>query len=72
MVGIIKRKWRQYCGILQESTAVVYHLFVPADMKIPKIRIETRQAEKLKTQKIIVAIDNWARHSKYPNVSHSL
>ncbi|KAI4469637.1 ribonuclease [Holotrichia oblita] len=61
IVGIIKRKWRQYCGILQEGSAAVYHLFLPADRKIPKIRIETRQAETLKTQKIIVAIDSWPR-----------
>lgn len=69
VVGIIKRKWRQYCGILQEGSATVYHLFVPADKKIPKIRIETRQAEILKPQKIIVAIDSWPRNSRYPNVS---
>ncbi|KRT80779.1 hypothetical protein AMK59_5521 [Oryctes borbonicus] len=67
VVGIIKRKWRQYCGILQEGSAGVYHLFVPADKKIPKIRIETRQAETLKSQKIIVAIDSWPRNSRYPN-----
>ncbi|KAI4469625.1 ribonuclease [Holotrichia oblita] len=67
IVGIIKRKWRQYCGILQEGSAAVYHLFLPADRKIPKIRIETRQAETLKTQKIIVAIDSWPRNSRYPN-----
>lgn len=69
VVGIIKRKWRQYCGILQDGSAAVYHLFVPADKKIPKIRIETRQADTLKSQKIIVAIDSWPRNSRYPNVS---
>lgn len=68
VVGIIKRKWRQYCGILQEGSGTLFHLFIPADKKIPKIRIETRQAETLKTQKIIVAIDNWNRSSRYPNV----
>ncbi|XP_059621933.1 exosome complex exonuclease RRP44 [Phlebotomus argentipes] len=68
IVGIIRRKWRQYCGILQPSAlpGAVRHLFVPAESKIPKIRIETRQAEKLARQRIIVAIDQWPRHSRYP------
>jgi exosome complex exonuclease DIS3/RRP44 len=42
------------------------HLFVPAERKIPKIRIETKQAETLCTQRIIVAIDSWPRNSRYP------
>ncbi|KAF2906133.1 hypothetical protein ILUMI_00049 [Ignelater luminosus] len=69
VVGIIRRKWRQYCGILQQdgSDTSVYQLFVPADKKIPKIRIETRQAAALRSQKIIVAIDSWPCHSRYPN-----
>lgn len=46
----------------------VYQLFVPADRSIPKIRIETRQAEFLRTQKLIVTIDAWPRHSRYPHV----
>lgn len=70
VVGIIKRKWRQYCGILQpKSSDSVYQIFVPAEKKIPKIRIETRQTDILKTQKIIVAIDSWPRYSRYPLVS---
>uniref|UniRef100_A0A1B0CGZ3 Protein DIS3 homolog n=2 Tax=Lutzomyia longipalpis TaxID=7200 RepID=A0A1B0CGZ3_LUTLO len=68
IVGIIRRKWRQYCGILQPSIlpGAVRHLFVPAEPKIPKIRIETRQADKLAQQRIIVAIDQWPRYSRYP------
>ncbi|GLV32990.1 Dis3 [Carabus blaptoides fortunei] len=69
VVGIIRRNWRQYCGILQQSANEnsICQLFVPAEKKIPKIRIETRQAESLRTQKIIVAIDSWPRHSRYPH-----
>lgn len=44
----------------------VRHLFVPAERKIPKIRIETRQAEILSKQRIIVALDSWPRNSRYP------
>ena len=69
VVGIIRRKWRQYCGMLQENpsgTNATKHIFVPAEKKIPKIRIETRQASTLKGQRIIVAADAWPRHSRYP------
>lgn len=70
VVGIIRRNWRQYCGILQQdSSDSLYQLFIPADKKIPKIRIETRQADVLRNQKIIVAIDSWPAYSRYPNVS---
>ncbi|XP_039289290.1 exosome complex exonuclease RRP44 [Nilaparvata lugens] len=68
VVGIIRRKWRQYCGILQENPVKgsVRHMFVPAERKIPRIRIETRQAEKLLHQRVIVSIDSWPRNSRYP------
>lgn len=68
VVGIIRRKWRQYCGILQlnQIPGSTRHIFVPAEKKIPKVRIETRQSEQLKMQRIIIAIDQWPRHSRYP------
>lgn len=68
VVGIIKRKWRQYCGILQPNLlkGSSRYIFVPAERKIPRVRIETRQADKLFKQRIIVAIDTWPRHSRYP------
>ncbi|XP_070833623.1 exosome complex exonuclease RRP44 [Chaetodon trifascialis] len=69
VVGIIKRSWRPFCGMLnvsqiKESTR---HLFTPADRRIPRIRIETRQSSTLAGHRIIVAIDGWPRHSRYPN-----
>ncbi|XP_033956817.1 exosome complex exonuclease RRP44 [Pseudochaenichthys georgianus] len=69
VVGIIKRNWRPFCGmlnasIIKESTR---HLFSPADRRIPRIRIETRQADALAGQRIMVAIDGWPKHSRYPN-----
>lgn len=68
VVGVIKRKWRQYCGIIQPNIlkGSARHIFVPAEKKIPRVRIETRQAEKLYNQRIIVSIDQWQRHSRYP------
>uniref|UniRef100_A0A7N6FLL4 Protein DIS3 homolog n=1 Tax=Anabas testudineus TaxID=64144 RepID=A0A7N6FLL4_ANATE len=69
IVGIIKRNWRPFCGMLnvsqiKESTR---HLFTPADRRIPRIRIETRQASTLAGQRIMVAIDGWPKDSRYPN-----
>ncbi len=45
------------------------HLFVPAEKRIPRIRIETRQAEALEGTRLIVVIDSWPRQSRYPLVS---
>lgn len=68
VVGIIRRKWRQYCGILQLNLipGSTRHVFVPAEKKIPKVCIETRQSAELQNQRIIIAIDHWPRHSRYP------
>ncbi|ELU08883.1 hypothetical protein CAPTEDRAFT_225692 [Capitella teleta] len=68
VVGIIKRNWRQYCGILQKSVmqGANRHLFIPAERKIPRIRIETRQAAELEGKRIIVVIDSWPKNSRYP------
>ncbi|KAJ3075851.1 hypothetical protein HDU99_001459 [Rhizoclosmatium hyalinum] len=71
IVGIIQRKWRPFCGTIetQKSSAsgsqTVY--FWPMDRRIPKIRIRTRQAKQLTSQRIMVAIDNWNKDSRYPN-----
>uniref|UniRef100_A0A0R3RRV1 Protein DIS3 homolog n=1 Tax=Elaeophora elaphi TaxID=1147741 RepID=A0A0R3RRV1_9BILA len=68
VVGIVKRNWRQYCGMIlqpavKDSTRV---LFAAAERLIPRIRIETRQVERLRGKRIIVAIDSWPRDSRYP------
>ncbi|KAM3718476.1 putative exosome complex exonuclease RRP44 [Dirofilaria immitis] len=68
VVGIVKRNWRQYCGMIlqpaiKDSTRI---LFAAAERLIPRIRIETRQAERLRGKRIIVAIDSWPRDSRYP------
>ncbi|KAF4025740.1 hypothetical protein G4228_017746 [Cervus hanglu yarkandensis] len=69
VVGIIKRNWRPYCGMLSKSDIKESrrHLFTPADKRIPRIRIETRQASTLEGRRIIVAVDGWPRNSRYPN-----
>ncbi|XP_078258402.1 exosome complex exonuclease RRP44 isoform X2 [Rhinoraja longicauda] len=69
VVGIIKRNWRPFCGMISKSAIKesTRHLFTPADRRIPRIRIETRQAAALEKQRIIVVIDGWPRNSRYPN-----
>jgi exosome complex exonuclease DIS3/RRP44 len=68
VVGIVRRKWRQYCGMLQPNPVKGSnrHIFVAAEKKIPKVRIMTSQSEALSNQRIIVAIDSWPRTSRYP------
>ncbi|GMR47969.1 hypothetical protein PMAYCL1PPCAC_18164 [Pristionchus mayeri] len=68
VVGIIRRNWRPYCGVLIPSILKGgrRHLFCPSERLIPRIRIETEQAEVLSGQRIIVSIDSWPRDSKYP------
>ncbi|XP_063824089.1 exosome complex exonuclease RRP44 [Ostrinia nubilalis] len=68
VVGIIRRKWRQYCGILMPSKfpGATRHLFTPAEKRIPRVRIETRQSDILASQRILVALDSWPRNSRYP------
>ncbi|KAL0882243.1 hypothetical protein ABMA27_000778 [Loxostege sticticalis] len=68
VVGIIRRKWRQYCGILMPSKfpGATRHLFTPAEKRIPRVRIETRQSDILAAQRILVALDSWPRNSRYP------
>ncbi|XP_069746671.1 exosome complex exonuclease RRP44 [Narcine bancroftii] len=69
VVGIIKRNWRPFCGMISKSEIKesTRHLFTPADRRIPRIRIETRQSAALEKQRIIVVIDGWPRNSRYPN-----
>ena len=41
-------------------------LCVPGDRRLPKIRIQTRQAPALADQRLVVAIDAWPADSPYP------
>ena len=42
-------------------------LVIPWDFRIPKIRISTRQVDKLRDHRIVVRIDSWDVDSQYPN-----
>ena len=71
VVGVIKRNWRQYCGTILPLThssmsSTRMHTFIPADRRIPRVRLETRQAQNLIGKRIIVSIDSWPRTSRFP------
>ncbi|KAH3745203.1 DIS3-like exonuclease 1 [Pelomyxa schiedti] len=74
VVSIVKRNWRQVVATLPESDAnqcasqgTSSILVVPFDYRFPKIRIHTKQADKISDCRIIVSIDNWESDSQYPN-----
>ena len=68
VVGVIKRNWRPYCGTLLPRPGMkgIRHTFVPAERKVPRVFIETRQAENLLGKRIVVSIDAWPRGSRFP------
>mmetsp|Transcript_35375 Transcript_35375/g.82717 ORF Transcript_35375/g.82717 Transcript_35375/m.82717 type:complete len:986 (-) Transcript_35375:87-3044(-) len=77
VVGIIKRNWREYCGTLRPLTderggaagsfGSADRIFIPADARIPNIRVQTRQSANLENKRIVVMLDSWDRNSNYPN-----
>ncbi|XP_044741545.1 exosome complex exonuclease RRP44 [Chrysoperla carnea] len=68
IVGIIRRKHGQCCGIIMRSQRFhsSRHLFIPADRKYPRVRIDTNNIDNLVGKKLIIAYDDWPLHSRYP------
>uniref|UniRef100_A0A914CRX0 Protein DIS3 homolog n=1 Tax=Acrobeloides nanus TaxID=290746 RepID=A0A914CRX0_9BILA len=68
IVGVLKRNWRSYCGLILPANIEKgkRFLFAPSERLIPRIRIETSHYEELRGKKIVVAIDSWPRDSFYP------
>lgn len=74
IVGVIKRNWRQYVGHTDSSSSSTAKqsrkqqtiFLIPMDKRIPKIRIQTRQANELLGKRILVTIDAWDQESRYP------
>lgn len=75
VVGIVRRAFRPYvCTLdlaslppsaLTSSTSTTI-LASPVSRQIPRIRILTRQAAHLASQKFLVSIDRWSITSRYP------
>lgn len=75
VVGIAKRNWRHYVGLIDKDSVKVSLpqvstqqtvFLLPMDKKIPKIRIRTRHAGQMLGQRILASIDSWDRESRYP------
>ncbi|XP_074862492.1 DIS3-like exonuclease 1 isoform X3 [Carettochelys insculpta] len=74
VVGIIQKNWRDYVVTFpskEESQSQGKNaqkiLVTPWDYRIPKIRINTQQAEALQNCRVVVRIDSWESTSVYPN-----
>lgn len=75
VVGVTKRNWRTYVCHLDRSslppsaltsTTSTAIFASPVSRSIPRIRILTRQALLLSSQKFLVSIDRWSVGSRYP------
>jgi exosome complex exonuclease DIS3/RRP44 len=72
VVGILRRGWRPLCGAVlpaldkNQSGGVQSAIFVPADRRMPHVRIRSRQVSSLVGQRVVVALDSWPRTSRYP------
>lgn len=72
VVGIIRKKWRPYCGFIvknsvptqKEAQTMTNVIFRAIDRRIPPIRIRTSQASNLVGNRIVVSIDNWFTTSR--------
>lgn len=75
VVGIVKRNWRAYVCHLdasslsnKDATSLAQQTVfaTPLERKLPRIRLRTRQAPSLLDQKVLISIDAWPPHSRYP------
>jgi exosome complex exonuclease DIS3/RRP44 len=75
VVGIVKRNWRAtVCHIdatslqstVPDARGQQTVFATPVQRTLPRIRLRTRQAPALLGQKILVSIDRWDAHSRYP------
>ncbi|KAI8334960.1 hypothetical protein BC941DRAFT_430785 [Chlamydoabsidia padenii] len=70
VVGILNRNWRSYVATIQQdetNQGGSFHLAIPLDSTIPKIRIRYQDVKLIENQRIVVRIDNWPVSSQYPN-----
>ncbi|CAO3635100.1 unnamed protein product [Cunninghamella echinulata] len=69
VVGVLNRNWRSYVATIQqdENSGGAFHLAIPLDSVIPKIRIRYQDVKLIENQRIVVRIDNWPVSSQYPN-----
>ena len=67
VVAISQRHWRSYAGSLSLSSKQRgSFMFLPVNRRIPRIRIQSQQAEQLMSKRLLVAIDSWPADSHNP------
>ncbi|ORX46300.1 RNB-domain-containing protein [Hesseltinella vesiculosa] len=69
IIGVLNRNWRPYVATIQndETGSGSFHLAIPLDPTIPKIRIRYQNSHLINNQRIVVRIDHWPVNSQYPN-----
>lgn len=74
VVAVVQRNWRDFVVSIsaEEETQSKQSkggkiLAIPWDYRIPKIRINTKQVEEFRDQRIVARIDSWPTDSQYPN-----
>lgn len=73
VIAILERRPREYVASFAQENSEHSSgrservLVCPYDVRIPKVRITTRQVEELKNHRIVVCIDSWPVDSQYPN-----
>ncbi|KAA8490392.1 Exosome complex exonuclease RRP44-like A [Porphyridium purpureum] len=69
VVRVSQRKWQSCSGSLQQSShsGGGNALFVPADRKIPLVRVLSARIRNLFEKRLIVAVDSWSRFSANPS-----
>ncbi len=72
VVGILRRSMRPICGSIDRKTiradaAMQSVLVAPLDRRLPRIRMRTRNAASMASQRLVVCIDGWEASSRYPH-----
>ncbi|CAR29123.1 hypothetical protein ZYGR_0Z00440 [Zygosaccharomyces rouxii] len=72
VVSITRRSWRQYVGQIAPNSVDAQNggtqnvFVILMDKCLPKIRIRTRRAHELLSQRIVISVDSWPETHKYP------
>eukprot|EP01137_Pigoraptor_chileana_P021169 Opistho-2@84537 len=78
VVGVLRRNWRDYvCTLSEEDERLVSSgsssgniarvLCIPMDSRVPRIRVATRNADRLSGVRFIVRIDRWDASQSHPD-----
>ena len=68
VMGIIRKNRRAYCGTLCPTAdpSSDRHIFIPADRRVPHIRVITGNSQGLVGKRIVVSVDDWPQYSRIP------